>query len=127
MDTVLNQNAVLNSDDGQIFDAYAFAANLIRSAQRRIILIDNYIDDSVLLTLAKRKAGVAAEIVTRHVTETLKLDLEKVPRTAPYPTLRLSPCVGLLRWRASGTRATTYRHLITNIGSSANEHRFIGA
>ncbi len=117
--------------DGQIFDAYAFAANLIRSAQRRIILIDNYIDDSVLLTLAKRKEGVAAEIVTRHVTETLKLDLERhnrqVPRTAPYPTLRLSPFVGSLRWRASDTRAVTYRHLITNIGSSAHEHRFIGA
>ena len=84
---MLNQNAVLNSDDGQIFDAYVFAANLIRSAQRRIILIDNYIDDSVLLTLAKRKEGVAAEIVTRHVSETLKLDLERhnrqIPRTVP--------------------------------------------
>ncbi|MCR4873544.1 MAG: hypothetical protein K5885_08385, partial [Bacteroidales bacterium] len=105
------------------------AADLIRSARKRIILIDNYIDDSVLLTLAKRKEGVAAEIVTRHVTETLKLDLERhnrqVPRTVPYPTLRLSPYVGLLRWRAS--RAATYGHRITSIGSSAHEHRFIGA
>ena len=45
-----------------------------------------------------------------------------VPRNVPYPTLRLSPCVGLLRWRASGTRATTYRHPITNVGSSDYEH-----
>jgi hypothetical protein len=76
--------------DGQIFDAYAFAADLIRSAQRRIILIDNYIDDSVLLTLAKRKEGVAAEIVTRHVSETLKLDLERHNRQ--YPTVNVREC-----------------------------------
>ena len=76
--------------DGQIFDAYAFAADLIRSAQRRIILIDNYIDDSVLLTLAKRKEGVAAEIVTRHVTETLKLDLERHNRQ--YPPVSVREC-----------------------------------
>ena len=76
--------------DGQIFDAYAFAANLIRSAQRRIILIDNYIDDSVLLTLAKRKEGVAAEIVTRHVSETLKLDLERHNRQ--YPPVSVREC-----------------------------------
>ena len=76
--------------DGQIFDAYVFAADLIRSAQRRIILIDNYIDDSVLLTLAKRKEGVAAEIVTRHVTETLKLDLERHNRQ--YPPVSVREC-----------------------------------
>ncbi len=103
--------------DGQIFDAYAFSADLIRSAQRRIILIDNYINDSVLLTLAKRKEGVAAEIVTRHVSETLKLDLERhnrqYPRTVPHPTLWLPPCVGLLGWRASGTRAQSEVHADT--------------
>jgi hypothetical protein len=76
--------------DGQIFDAYAFAADLIRSAQRRIILIDNYIDDSVLLTLAKRKEGVSAEIVTRHVTETLTLDLERHNRQ--YPPVSVREC-----------------------------------
>jgi len=47
--------------DGQIFDAYTFASDLVRSAQRRIVLIDNYVDDSVLLTLSKRKEGVAAD------------------------------------------------------------------
>ena len=63
--------------DGQIFDAYAFASGLIRSARKRIILIDNYIDDSVLMMLAKREEGVTADIVTRRVTEALTLDLER--------------------------------------------------
>ena len=74
--------------DGQIFDAYAFAADLIRSARKRIILIDNYVDDSVLLTLAKRKKSVSAEIVTKHITETLKLDLECNNRQYPPVTVR---------------------------------------
>lgn len=76
--------------DGQIFDAYAFASDLIRSAQERIILIDNYVDDSVLLTLAKRKEGVSAEIVTRRVTETLTLDLERHNRQ--YPPIAIGEC-----------------------------------
>ena len=63
--------------DGQIFDAYAFASDLIRSARKRIILIDNYIDESVLMMLAKREEGVTADIVTRRVTEALTLDLER--------------------------------------------------
>ena len=74
--------------DGQIFDAYAFASDLIRSAQERIILIDNYVDDSVLLAQAKRKVDVSAEIVTRHVTETLKLDLERHNQQYPPVTIR---------------------------------------
>ena len=76
--------------DGQIFDAYAFASDLIRSARKRIVLIDNYVDDSVLLMLAKRKEGVSAEIVTRHVTETLKLDLERHNRQ--YPPIAIREC-----------------------------------
>ena len=76
--------------DGQIFDAYAFVADLIRSARKRIVLIDNYVDDSVLLALAKRKEGVSAEIVTRHVTETLKLDLERHNRQ--YPPVTIQEC-----------------------------------
>ena len=76
--------------DGQIFDAYAFAADLIRSARKRIVLIDNYVDDSVLLTLAKRKEGVSAEIVTRRVTETLTLDLERHNRQ--YPPIAIGEC-----------------------------------
>ena len=74
--------------DGQIFDAYAFASDLIRSARKRIILIDNYIDDSVLMMLAKREEGVTAEIVTRRVTESLTLDLKRHNRQYPQLTIR---------------------------------------
>ena len=76
---------------GQIFDAYTFASDLIRSAHRRVILIDNYVDDSVLLMLAKREGGVSAEIVTRRITETLKLDLERYQQQYPPITMRESP------------------------------------
>lgn len=76
--------------DGQIFDAYAFASDLIRSAQRRIVLIDNYIDDSVLLMLSKRSEGVTVEIVTRRVSETLALDIERHNRQYPPISVRES-------------------------------------
>ena len=76
--------------DGQIFDAYAFASDLIRSARKRIILIDNYIDDSVLLMLAKRTEGVTAEIVTRRITEPLTLDLER--HNQQYPPITIREC-----------------------------------
>jgi len=63
--------------DGQIFDAYAFASNLIREAKKRIILIDNYVDDSVLTLLDKREKDVTAAIYTQAITPQLKLDLKK--------------------------------------------------
>lgn len=63
--------------DGQIFDAYVFATDLIRSAKKSVVLIDNYIDESVLLMLSKRQEGVVAEIRTGRLTETLKQDLGK--------------------------------------------------
>jgi hypothetical protein len=76
--------------DGQIFDAYAFASDLIRAARKRIILIDNYIDESVLMMLAKRGEDVSAEIVTRRVTEALTLDLERHNRQ--YPPVDVREC-----------------------------------
>lgn len=63
--------------DGQIFDAYKFANDLIRSANTRIILIDNYVDDTVLAMLCKRKDNVSATIFTSHISEQLQLDVEK--------------------------------------------------
>ena len=54
--------------DGQIFDAYKFASDLIKSARKSIILIDNYVDESVLLMLGKRSAGVTAEIYTQSIS-----------------------------------------------------------
>ena len=63
--------------DGQIFDAYVFVSDLIRSARNRIVLIDNYIDESVLMILSKRAAAVKAEIRTGHLSRQLQLDVQK--------------------------------------------------
>ena len=63
--------------DGQIFDAYKFATDLIRSAKKSILLIDNYVDESVLLMLSKRNTGVTADIYTQAVSRQLQLDLQK--------------------------------------------------
>ena len=63
--------------NGQIFDAYNFISDLIRMAKKDIILIDNYIDDSVLKILNKREDNVSATIYTANISENLKLDLEK--------------------------------------------------
>ena len=63
--------------EGQIFDAYAFATDLIRSAKKSILLIDNYVDESILLMLSKRNQGVTADIYTQSVSNPLKLDLQK--------------------------------------------------
>jgi hypothetical protein len=71
--------------DGQIFDAYIFASNLIKSAQKSIVLIDNYIDESVLLLLSKRGKGVDATIYTASISSQLQLDLKK--HNAQYPTI----------------------------------------
>ena len=73
--------------NGQIFDAYVFATDLIKSAKKSITLIDNYIDESVLLMLAKRNDGVTAKIITRSISDTLKLDLEK--HNKQYPPVEI--------------------------------------
>jgi len=63
--------------DGQIFDAYRFVSDLIRKAKRTIILIDNYVDDTVLSLLDKRQKGVSATIYTKSVNEQLQLDIKR--------------------------------------------------
>ena len=60
-----------------MYDAYAFVARLIRMAQQRIILIDNYIDDTVLTLLDKRDNGINATIYTNQMSKQLKLDIKK--------------------------------------------------
>lgn len=76
--------------DGQLFDAHVFISDLIRSAKERIILIDNYVDDTVLKTLTKRADGVAAIIITRHVSEALAVDLKCHNQQYPFITMRES-------------------------------------
>jgi hypothetical protein len=71
--------------DGQIFDAWQFASDLIRSARESIILIDNYGDESVLTLLSKREKGVLASIYTSTISRQLKLDLKQF--NAQYPTI----------------------------------------
>ena len=63
--------------DGQIFDAYTFVSDLVRSAKSRIILFDNYVDDTVLTLLDKRANGVSTQIYTRNITQQLVLDLQR--------------------------------------------------
>ena len=74
--------------EGQIFDAYVFAADLIKSAKKSLILLDNYVDESVLLLLAKRAIGVHAKIITRKITRQLQLDLSR--HNAQYAPIDLS-------------------------------------
>ena len=69
--------------EGQICDAYATAMKLIRSAQKSLVLIDNYIDESVLTMLGGRNPGVAATIYTKHFSRKLQLDLQRYH--AQYP------------------------------------------
>ena len=63
--------------NGQVFDAYQFVADVIRGAKKSIILIDNYVDDTVLTLFAKRRRKVAATILTKSISKELRLDLEK--------------------------------------------------
>lgn len=63
--------------DGQIFDAYSFINERIREAKKRIVLIDNYVDDSVLTMLDKRNKGVDAVVYTKNISRQLSLDFEK--------------------------------------------------
>ena len=76
--------------DGQIFDAYKFASDLIRSAKKSILLIDNYIDESVLMMLSKRNAGVKADIYTQSIGLRLQLDLQK--HNSQYPPIGIHTC-----------------------------------
>ena len=73
--------------DGQIFDAYKFATDLIRTAKRSILLIDNYVNDSVLLMLSKRDEGVTATIYTHTLSKQLDLDVRK--HNSQYPRIEV--------------------------------------
>lgn len=76
--------------DGQIFDAYLQITNLIKLAKRSIILVDNYIDESTLLMLSKRSAGVTATIYTRQLTSQQQLDLTR--HNSQYPPINIIVC-----------------------------------
>lgn len=73
--------------DGQIFDAYKFATDLIKIARKSLLLIDNYVDESVLLMLSKRNPGVTATVYTQKITPQLQLDLDKY--NDQYPPINI--------------------------------------
>ena len=73
--------------DGQVYDAYIFVSDLIKSADEGIVLIDNYIDDTVLTLLSKREAKVKATIYTKNITKQLELDLQK--HNTQYPKIEI--------------------------------------
>lgn len=73
--------------DGQLFDAYKFATDLIRTAKKSILLIDNYVDESVLLMLSKRNNGVKADIYTQTISSQLQLDLNR--HNSQYPPIKI--------------------------------------
>ena len=73
--------------NGQIFDAYALIADLIRQANKRIVVIDNYIDDSLLVQLSKRQPGVTVDIYDGQISKQLRQDVEKHNEQYPGVTL----------------------------------------
>ena len=74
--------------EGQIFDAYIFVSDLIKSAQSSIILVDNYIDESIFTLLSKRNRRCRAVIFTKDITKQLELDIEK--HNAQYPEIKVN-------------------------------------
>ena len=79
-----NQGIFFN---GQVFDAYTFVSDIIRTAKKDIILIDNYIDDTVLTHFSKRKKGVTLAIYTKNISKQLSLDIKK--HNAQYPEITI--------------------------------------
>ena len=73
--------------DGQVFDAWEFVSGIIKSAKKSIVLIDNYIDETVLALLTKRQAEVSAKIFTANISRSLELDLER--HNKQYPAIEL--------------------------------------
>jgi hypothetical protein len=73
--------------DGQVFDAWTFVSDLVRSSKTSILLIDNYIDDTVLKLLAKRESGTTATIYTKNISKQLATDLLK--HNTQYPAIEI--------------------------------------
>lgn len=90
IDVQINASLPPNQDiffNGQIFDAYKFVSDLIRTAKKSIVLIDNYIDDSVLTHFTMRKKNVSFTILTKKISKKLTLDIEK--HNQQYPPVEV--------------------------------------
>ena len=73
--------------ENQIFDAYAFFSDIIQRATQSIVLIDNYIDHTVLMQLSKRRTNVSADIYTERIPPSIQLDLTK--HNSQYPPITI--------------------------------------
>lgn len=73
--------------NGQVFDAYAFVSDIIRNAKASIILLDNYVDDTVLTLLGKRNNNVTATIYTKSISNQLRLDVQRY--NSQYPPIEI--------------------------------------
>ncbi len=96
--------------NGQIFDAYALMCDLVRTAKHRVIMIDNYIDETVFRQLNKRGVGVNAVIYTSSISSTLKQDLER--HNAQYPVIEVK------KYKAAHDRFLIIDDTIYHVGAS---------
>ena len=99
--------------NGQIFDAYELVCRLIKSAKRRIVLIDNYVDESTLLMLEKRNNGVTATIYTHSIGEQLQLDIAR--HNAQYRPITV------LRYKKSHDRFLILDDDVYHVGASLKD------
>lgn len=99
--------------DGQVYDAYTFVADLVKSAKHRIILIDNYIDETVLTLLDKRAPEVQATIYTQQISRQLQLDIDR--HNAQYPPIEVN------LFRRSHDRFLCIDEAVYHVGASIKD------
>jgi len=99
--------------DNQIYDAYSFVSELVKSAKQRIILIDNYVDESVLTLLDKRGDDVSACIYTQQISRQLRLDIDR--HNSQYPPIEVS------MFRRSHDRFLCIDDVVYHVGASIKD------
>ena len=99
--------------DGQVYDAYTFVSDLVKSAKRSIVLIDNYVDETVLTLLDKRIIGVTADIYTQQINQQLHLDINR--HNSQYPPINVSV------FRRSHDRFLCIDNVVYHIGASIKD------
>lgn len=99
--------------DNQIYDAYSFVSELIKSAKQRIILIDNYVDESVLTLLDKRNIDVSAAIYTQQISRQFQLDIDR--HNSQYPPIEVSV------FRRSHDRFLCIDEAVYHVGASIKD------
>ena len=99
--------------NGQVYDAYTFVSDLIKSAKKRIFLIDNYVDETVLTLLDKREEGVSAVIYTQQISRHFQLDIDR--HNAQYAP------IGIETFRLSHDRFLCIDNDVYHIGASIKD------